>query len=695
MAKYPQQDNQSLLMTELTEHYRMWEDDNEKRMTRKHGWNDITDAYWGKLPDDWPYATKIVDPRIRTVLIEKNARLINKRLRGKLVPRDGEGDILGARLNNALLEHQWDNANEGGSMDQKISIADQDARLYASKFALIPWMTKKDSDGNLTFDGNEMLILDIRDCGIDPASTGIRDANWFQVRRWMTIQELEQDNEGGTKYKNIDRLKMSSSNSLKTSDKKDTQYLSRIKQLKSLEDRTGEDKVFPVIEVVTEYREDRFITFAPNHGLILKDVKNPYDHKKIPIAQLRYYPLQDDPHGESEVEPVIGLWLAIQATVCGFLDEVNLKMNPPLKVRDDGSVRIETIEWGASAQWMMNDMDAVQEMNVNSDSIQFFQSAYSSLVSAFNTAMGELSQGVSSVDPFNPEKTATEVRAASAQRNTRDQKNQLALQQFLGDIMSMWVSNNKQFLFRNPKKKEHILRIVGSDAFNYFMRAGMNEDIFDNETMGMIKDIVVSRDGDVSDQDLVALTEAAKIPQFPVILNSDNPENAIVKPKMQLNEMEDSAELSLVPEDLEGNYDYIADVRSAAAGADVQLAKARTSMIGLITENQGVIQLLEKEGYDPKIKELLVASLEEGGLKDAERYFEKRETTNPDGAGATNSGGIQQGLPEPGRPELSLAAPQISPGQQMAQPIGSGQGNLLPQLPQQLLQSPGIPGINR
>jgi len=44
--------------------------------------------------------------------------------------------------------------------------------------------------------------------------------------------------------------------------------------------------------------------------------------------------------------------------------------------------------------------------------MQYFQTAYSAAVAAFNTAMGDMSQGISSVDPMNPKKTATEMAKA-------------------------------------------------------------------------------------------------------------------------------------------------------------------------------------------------------------------------------------------------------------------------------------------
>src|SRR5882672_5501680 len=94
---------QDPILIQVLRHYNDWVEDNDKRRTRPNGWDAITDAYWGKLPTDWPYNSRVVDPRIRTTVIEKDARLLNNKLRGRLVPREG-GDVLGAQINNALLD---------------------------------------------------------------------------------------------------------------------------------------------------------------------------------------------------------------------------------------------------------------------------------------------------------------------------------------------------------------------------------------------------------------------------------------------------------------------------------------------------------------------------------------------------------------------------------------------------------------
>ena len=57
----------------------------------------------------WPYDALLFDPRVFTFIQEKTSRLIANKLRGRLVPREGS-DVLAAKINNELLQFQWDQA---------------------------------------------------------------------------------------------------------------------------------------------------------------------------------------------------------------------------------------------------------------------------------------------------------------------------------------------------------------------------------------------------------------------------------------------------------------------------------------------------------------------------------------------------------------------------------------------------------
>lgn len=652
-------------LQEVLFHYKDWTEDRDIRMTRENGWNDVMDAYFGRLPENWPYLSRVVDPRLRTTIIEKKARLTNAKLRGRLVPREG-ADIITARINNALLDFQWDNAQDGGSMNHKWGIMDQDTRLFASAFGLVTWKyceyVDDDGETKVEFNGNEFSPKDVRDVGLTHG-TNVKDAKWIQISEYLGIEELENENQlpGEPKYPGLAELKKKLTDNVQ--DRRDDNYQSRIKELKGLTDRLGEDKSFPVLEIVTEYRKDRWITFSPKHKVLLRDIPNPYKHGKIPVVQLKYFPLSDDPWGESEVESVLPLWRAIQATLCGYLDTMNIHMRPPLKILE-GLARMETIEFGPDAQWIINQVDAITEHSGSGEPLRYFQTTYSALISAFNTAMGDSSQGIGGVDPFNPDKTATEVNKQAQQQNVRDQDNQNALSDSLKDMMSMWQSNNKQFLFANEDMHEYVLKIIGEKDFSFFKRSGLNEVVLDNESTQMIADTIMQQNGDISDLQMQELVNAGSTPRYPVVENPNekDPEKILIKPKMKLDETGSEAEISLVPDDLNGTFDYIPDVKSMSSGADAELNQARRDATDLLFNNQNVLQLLAQQGQQPNVKEILIESFEAGGTKDAERFFiqaSQQPTMGQPTQGATGpeQAMAQQGLS--GLPTAQAQAPEL------------------------------------
>ena len=667
------------ILTEVMSHYGTWTDDRDIRLNRKNGINDVTAAYWGKLPENWPYNTKVVDPRIRTSVLEKNSRLLNSKLRGRLVPREG-GDILGAKINNAKLDFDWDNANFGGTMLYKWGLMDQDTRLYASKFALIYWRTQR-VDDTLTFEGNEMMPLDIRNCGIDPTSDGIRNAKWFQWQRWEKIEDLIAINKETGKYSNLNKLLTAVNNGDNPSqDRKDSAYQSKVLNLKGLEDRTGDDKSFPVLEIVTEFREDKFITFSPKHSIIIGEEKNDYKHKKIPVIQLKYYPLNDDPIGESEVEPVLPLWRAINAVLCSHLDGLDLRQKPPIGIQENGG-RMETYVYGPEAKWIMNGPNSVFPLNLGQGTDNSFQTDYSALVAAFNTAMGDMSQGISTIDPFHPDKTATEVNQSVKQQNTRDQANQTRLAEALEDMMSMWLSNNQQFMFTDPTKQEYLLKILGEENYAFFKEAGLDGMEVPTEVTNAIGEIISNSEGNVSDEDINAMLEAGKIPKYPVQITKGKGKNKeeIVKPKMEIGENGGEANISMTPEDISGTFDYVADVQSMGSGATEEMRQSNEIMLQTLT-NPVIQQGLMQNGDTIKWKDLLISNFEQNGARDANRFFESMKQAPPIQNGQQPnspnqpSTGPVNGIPDPNQPNGMEGTPPTIPqgnaGGGMAQPTG-------------------------
>jgi hypothetical protein len=399
----------------------------------------------------WPYDALLFDPRVFTFIWEKTSRLIANKPKPRLTPREG-GDVLMAKINNVLLDYQWDQATNGGSMLEKWAMMDMNTRKYGAAFGLCKWRYEKNNKGKCVFDGPEFTVLKNRDFAHDLAANSIETCNWVQVREYVVLQDLERINDTDRDhptYKNLNVLREAiSMENLSGGDTRGLNWTSRNRAISKLEqDPIGKDPAFKTVELITEYRRDRWITFAPRHGVILRDIDNPYNNFEIPVVMLRYYAIDDDLYGLSEIEPVKGLQKAVNAILCQYVDEINQHLYSPIAIGP--GVRQHTLEWGKGARWIMNNpMTDFRLVESKSNATAYFNTTYSVLVSAMMNALGESSLGVSNTQPYSRDKTATEVQSVNQQRNARDNYQQLMLQNF-------YVTNASFVAQYEPKPSVH------------------------------------------------------------------------------------------------------------------------------------------------------------------------------------------------------------------------------------------------
>lgn len=650
--------------TEVHTHYIMAKEDLESRYS---DWDTKDELFRSYVEETgWPYNSVVFDPRIFTAIFEKTSRLFANKPRGRLVPREG-GDALGAKINNELLKFQWDDASR--TMEQPMiarwAQMDMNARKYGASFALVKWnytrKKEKDEDGKLKsvpwFDGPNFKPLINRDCLPNPSYSYIK--NWFQVREYPTFQELENTNDAARSkpvYKNLDLLKqrMKEQESTKGGDRRDTHWESRNKTIKGLTDYLGQDEVFKNIEVVTEYRDDRWVTIAPRHGVVLRDIENPYEHGQIPIVMLKYYPIDDDLYGLSEIEPVERLQKAVNALVNQYLDAINMSLYTPLKIKAH-AVQMHTLEFGPGKKWIMNEPGSdVIPHESSTAGVQEFVNTYSFMISAMQSALGETSQGISNLSPFDNEKTATEVRDMAAQRNARDNFNQIFLAEALKKQMMFWCKMNKQFLFSDPREKQKIIRVVGKDAIRYFQQRGLDGYGLTDEAAEQVRQ--------ATDEGLPIRPEDLETPLYPI-----GTEDGETIPKFMVEEGGEMGMMVLEKEDLSGTYDYIPDVESMELPDNQQKLAAKREVMGFVMKPE-VMAAMQQEGYQFKLKEFLEDFIEDTGMTDGDKYFEKGSMNDQSlipgegslGAGQVPGGnGIEQGLADIGALAPNQAQPSL------------------------------------
>ena len=626
----------------LMYHYTFSQDDMEKRKLRKNGWDDIVKAYFGYLPANWAYMSKVTDPVIRTTLLEKTSRMFAGKLRGTVVPREVD-DAIKSKIINAKLDFDWDNANASGTMIEKCILQDIQARMFGASFALNYWNIRE-VNGKIV-QGPDIKILDNRDVFVDYQANHIKNANWVQTREWVTWQDLEnRKNQDGTPfYKNLDilnaRMRAEKDNMPKP-ERRDNRYTSMVKQIRSLEDRVGQDLYYPIIEIVTEWTKETMTIFSPRHAVILFEGPNPHESKEIPISMLRYYPVGDDVYGESEVESVLPLYRAINAVLCGYLDQQALASRPPIKVANNSTgVRLDTLVYGPNAIWLTGDNpNNVMEHQTSNQVIAFFNTTYPALKSAFQLAMGDSSMGISVLNPMGKgEKTATEIRASTKQQIARDAYNQIYLEEFLKDVMNWWIRMNQQFLFTDPNMQNYIVRVIGKETLNELEASELGQMEIPEEVINQTADLIEQTPRGLDETELQVIKDVSETPKYPVM-----DENGRVRPKLDKAKGDTIAQLFMEPEDVIGTFDYIPDVKSMQIGVSEEAINGRNQALYILL-SPGVQQQLQMEGSSVNVKDLLISVLEDNGIKNARKLFKDGQPPQQIPGGPTG--------PTPGQPQ--------------------------------------------
>lgn len=651
------------LYGKLRSHY----DRSENDLTTRRADFDKKDELFRTFIDEasWPYRAQAADPSVFTFIVEKTSRLISNKLRGKVSPRENS-DWLKAKVANELLDYQWDSANEGGSMIQKWALMDHNTRKYGAAWGICKWRYEvKKGERSPLCDGPEFEVISNRDALYNPDHSSVK--GWFAYRKYVTVEELKTVNDVARSkpvYKNIDLLELSlKERATEAGDRRDTNYLSRNKAIKGLTDTLGEDRYDKYIELVTEYTPTKIYTYAPNHGVILREVDNPWG--EIPVIHLRYYMIDDDIYGLSEIEPIEKLQRVENALLSQYLDTVNNDLYPPLLVRSTG-VQMHTLEFGPNKKWLVTDPQTdIKRFETSTAATAQFTSTVSFIISRMQNAVGETSEGLSNINPLGGEKTATEVKDSATQRIARDNYNQIFLAEALKKQMLLWLKMDSKFI-----TKSTLIRIMGNDSLAFFKQNMLAQPTIDPLTGQAMIDENTMLPQTPSPYGVNELGQPEE-PIYPVDFKGET------VPKFQMDDTGESGELIVEPKDLAGTFDYVPDVESMSIQEDTD-SKNKMAMLQLLTGNPVVLQQLQREGMKPKIHDLLVEVFEDIGFKDAKRFFEQLSPQETSQIGGFNGGqagliGPGAGIPQGGVPTVGNVPNQGLPAGSQALSTGQAQ----------------------
>jgi len=335
--------------------------------------------------------------------------------------------------------------------------------VYGTMFALCSWVVREG------YIGPEMIPWPIRMCWPQPSVTSLDECNWFQLGAMKSLDWIKgrpKDDGSGNGWRNIDKL----ISSLK--DDKDIAGDVKPDELRSYIEEEyfqymeGSVLSSPKVEIRTEYRKDRWLTYAPKYNILLRAMKNPYADEKndwygdLPVIAKDAFPLMDSIIGLGEFERGQTLQYALNSLWNLYLDGVKYSIFPPIHVQSTGNVTRSSIKWGAGEKWLMKTpgKDVVQ-MQLSPQGLNTFQSTYQFLLSAILNQAGTTDISTpSNVDPTMG-RTPQAVRFQVARESARDEWDRVMMEEMIVQREKRWIN-----MIVKKLEKPVVIRLFGPEA---------------------------------------------------------------------------------------------------------------------------------------------------------------------------------------------------------------------------------------
>jgi len=609
--------------------------------TIRGDWDDLESMLISKVNDSLSKSTNnsIFDPILSTIVYERVSRVMAQNPKGKAYAQSKD-DIGKNMLMNLLLKYYYKNATEQESMLIKLRLWDLYSLVYGSMFALIPWRNSKDG-----YTGPELNIIPIRHAFPQPSRANTTDMDWFTVRNVVSIDWLKKQDPDGWDMKSIDdldkQLKEGKSGGDETSLESDERK-SFIE--KSFFPSTYSDVAYPQVELYTEYRRDKWVTWAPqridsktSHPMILRNAENPYPDYMLPVVAKHAFPLIDSPIGFGEFARGRSLQMGINSLWNLYLQGVKYSIYPPLHINPDNVVP-SSIKWGEGEFWFMNTPNQdVQAMRMSPAGLDTFNSTFGAMKSAIESQAGTTSVRESANTKSGLGKTPQAIQFLSEKEGARDEWDRVMMEQSIEQVYTRWIA-----LTVSKMSEEVQVRLFGDEI----------EDI-----KGTFPDVV----------EMFASGKRA---------------NAKIKKK-----------------DIDGKYDFILETGSTTKPDIEDEQNNLTAILKAVLENPTIMESLSAEGKMVNIPELFKRWLIAGGIKDYDRIVtdmpqpeepapEQMQEQMPQDMGQLppDVAQMQQPMPQQMDPMQQMQQPGLSPEQFQDPDIQAAVAQLMGNIPTQYAQ---------
>jgi hypothetical protein len=425
-------------------------------------WEDAEDKeklFFGTLNDDISKniaKSSVFDPRLSTAIFERAARVTAREHVGYSQPVSGD-DKGKSRLMDLQLDYYAKCANSQYSMGIKNRIMAVYSAVYGSMFAMVPWKVDPRRDKM----GPDLEIIPLQNVFPQPNLT-LNDADYVGVRTYVSLEWLKKQNKDV--WQGLDALvkeyETGGGDQPQTGLEEST-FVER----EFHPNRTNSDR-FPMVELYTEFRLDKWITLAIRNPKIkgsrtrVVRVVESQMEGMLPVVARHAFPVLGRAVGFGEIERNSTLAKGINSLWNLYLDGVKFSIFPPIQINPNGlDLEKRSIVMSPGARWLTGRPNQdIQVTNVSPAGINTFTSTYSAMVGALNTSAGTTSVNSGDNVESTLGKSPAAIRNLENRQNARDLWDQKMQEDFIRDVYTRW-----QQLIINNQEQDVVVRLFGKE----------------------------------------------------------------------------------------------------------------------------------------------------------------------------------------------------------------------------------------
>lgn len=401
-------------------------------------WDAYEKLFHNQLADAISNKTKssVFDPKLATLVLERSYRVMAQLATGK-AKGISKNDI-GSGLLMDLIIDKYVNRNANAQFDllTKFRMIDMYSNIYGVMYALVDWDIKRNG-----YVGPDLWMLPIRDVFIPAGSISASDAEKVIIRTWQPLSFFEriakQKREG---YKNLSEIVTKLKDKSGTKQDRDAQQKTEREKDKYPNQQVPRREGF--FEVLTQYEGDRWAEVCVDADLVFRDTKNPHDNGEIPVVEKYSIPLLDDPAGMGDFERGYSMQQVINSSWNLYLDGIKLTTSPPVILNKENMAVPSSFSMTPGAKWIGrgNIANVANPINLNPQGISSFnntfQAANGSLLNLFGTTDTTVTQQLDA--GFG--KTPQALKMQNQRENTRDNADRFFMEQFLQKVYKKMVN---------------------------------------------------------------------------------------------------------------------------------------------------------------------------------------------------------------------------------------------------------------